>query len=494
MSNPTTPLYLSRDIRAIEQMAGTAGLMEKAGQALATLAGDLLENGDDPILIIAGPGNNGGDALVAARHLKQSWHRVIVVLAGERSKFPADAAAACDAWLAAGGTLLAAIPENTQFGLVIDGLFGIGLQRPLQGHHAELVEQINQLACPVLAVDIPSGLCADTGRVLGCAVHATHTLTFLGLKPGLYTLEGPDHAGTVLFSDLGVTVTEPAKGWLLERDMFTPALPPRRQNSHKGLFGNVAVVGGADGMVGAALLAARAALLIGSGRVYAGLLSDTAPLLDPLHPELMLRRAAGLVQHIEASCALIGPGLGRSPQAVQIVTEWIAQPIPLVLDADALQLIGMHPALKTLLQQRQHATVITPHPGEAASLLGCSNAEIQQERIGNALKLAQELQAITVLKGAGSICAEPDGAWYINTSGNPGLSSAGSGDVLAGMIAGLNAQGLEADHATRLGVYLHGAAADALVAEGTGPVGLTASEVALKARDLINQNFNNQMA
>ncbi len=484
---PTTPLYLSHEIRAIEQMAGTTGLMEKAGQALATLADDLLENGDDPILIIAGPGNNGGDALVAARYLKQSWHRVIAVLAGERTKLPADAAAACNAWLAAGGALLAGIPENMQFGLVIDGLFGIGLQRPLQAHHAGLVEQINQLACPVLAVDIPSGLCADTGRVLGCAVNATYTLTFLGLKPGLYTLEGPDHAGTVLVSDLGVNVTTPAKGWLLEREMFIPALPPRRQNSHKGLFGNVAVVGGADGMVGAALLAARAALLMGSGRVYAGLLSDTAPLLDPLHPELMLRRAAGLAQHIAASCAIIGPGLGRSPQAAQIVAEWIAQPIPLVLDADALQLISMHPTLRISLQQRPHPTVITPHPGEAASLLSCSNAEIQQDRVGNALKLAQQLQVITVLKGAGSICAEPDGTWYINTSGNPGLSGAGSGDVLAGMIAGFIAQGLAVNHATRLGVYLHGAAADALVAQGTGPVGLTASEVALKARTLINQ-------
>lgn len=487
MSKPITPLYFSQEIRAIEQMAGTAGLMEKAGQALATLADDLLENGDDPILIVAGPGNNGGDALVAARYLKQSWHRVITVLAGERSKLPADAAAACNAWQAAGGTLLASIPENMQFGLVIDGLFGIGLQRPLQGYHAGFVEQINRLACPVLAVDIPSGLCADTGRVLGCAINATHTLTFLGLKPGLYTLEGPDHAGTVLVSDLGVNVTEPAKGWLLEREMFIPALPPRPQNAHKGLFGNVAVVGGADGMVGAALLAARAALLMGSGRVYAGLLSDTAPLLDPLHPELMLRRAVGLAQHIEASCAIIGPGLGRSQQAVQIVADWLAQPIPLVLDADALQLISMHPALKVSLQQRAHPTVITPHPGEAASLLSCSNAEIQQDRIGNALKLAQQLQVITVLKGAGSICAEPDGTWYINTSGNPGLSSAGSGDVLAGMIAGFIAQGLAVNHATRLGVYLHGAAADALVAQGTGPVGLSASEVALKARELINQ-------
>ena len=489
MSNPITPLYLSPDIRAIEQMAGTAGLMEKAGLALATLAGDLLQNSDDPILIIAGPGNNGGDALVAARHLKQSWHRVVVVLAGECDKLPPDAAAACAAWLAADGSLETEIPEDMQFGLVIDGLFGIGLQRPLQGRHADLVNRINQFACPVLAVDIPSGLCADTGRVLGNAVEATHTLTFLGLKPGLYTLEGPDHAGAILFSDLGTEAINKAMphGWLLEREMFIPALPSRRLNSHKGLFGSIAVVGGGDGMTGAVLLAARAALLIGSGRVYAGLLSETALLMDPQQPELMLRRAIGLLQNVIASCAVIGPGLGRSPQAMQIVGDWLALGIPLVLDADALQLIGLNSELKTLLQQRQHPAVITPHPGEAASLMGCSSDEIQQDRIGNALKLAKELQVTVVLKGAGTICAEPDGHWYINTTGNPGLSSAGTGDVLAGIIGGLIAQGLEPAHAAKLGVYLHGAAADALVAQGCGPVGLTASEVALKARELINR-------
>jgi hydroxyethylthiazole kinase-like uncharacterized protein yjeF len=269
--------------------------------------------------------------------------------------------------------------------------------------------------------------------------------------------------------------------------MFILALPARKKNSHKGLFGSVAVIGGDSGMTGAVLLAARAALLIGSGKVYGGLLSEHGALLDPTQPELMLRRAADLHTEIDASCAVIGPGMGRSQKAAQSLADWLVQPIPLVLDADALQLIAANPELKDLLRQRQQSTVITPHPGEAASLLGCSNDEIQQDRIGNALKLAQQLKVTAVLKGVGTICAEPDGHWFINTTGNPGLSGPGTGDVLAGIIGGLIAQGLPASTAAKFGVYLHGAAADALVQQGIGPVGLTASEVALMARELINE-------
>jgi hydroxyethylthiazole kinase-like uncharacterized protein yjeF len=271
--------------------------------------------------------------------------------------------------------------------------------------------------------------------------------------------------------------------------MFRPALPPRKQNSHKGLFGNVVVIGGSDGMTGAALLAARAALLCGGGRIYVGLLSEDAPLLDSGQPELMLRHAMDLHEKIEASCAVIGPGLGQSPQAVKIIRAWLQKPHPLVLDADALQLVAQNTELKLMMQQRQHATIITPHPGEAAALANCSSAEVQQDRIANALRLAHGFKAITVLKGAGTIIAEPGGHWSVNTTGNPGLSSAGTGDVLAGMIGAFIAQATEPGHAARLAVYLHGAAADALVAHGTGPIGLTASEVALKARTLINQSY-----
>lgn len=490
MHEPVTPLYLTSDMRRLERAESGSSLMAKAGQALATLAHEIAEN-SDPVLVIAGPGNNGGDALVAARLLKQHWHPVIVVLAADPGKLPADAAQAYQSWMTAGGSCLDAIPENTRFSLAIDGLFGIGLQRPLEGRYAGLVNQINALPCPVLAIDVPSGLDADTGRVLGCAVEADITLTLLAAKPGLYTLDGPDHAGTVIVSDLGIDTQALAdpRGWLLEGSMFSPALPPRKQNSHKGLFGNVTIIGGSEGMTGAALLAGRAALLCGGGRVYVGLFAENAPLADTLQPELMLRRAADLHEEIEASCAVIGPGLGRSPQAVKVLDAWLGKPLPLVLDADALQLVAQGAELKPLLHQREFPTVMTPHPGEAAALANCSSQEIQHDRIASAVQLAKDYRAIVILKGAGTVIAEPDGRWYINTSGNPGLSSAGTGDVLAGMAGAFIAQGVEAGHAARLAVWLHGAAADGLVSRGIGPVGLTASEVALEVRTLINRGF-----
>jgi hydroxyethylthiazole kinase-like uncharacterized protein yjeF len=278
---------------------------------------------------------------------------------------------------------------------------------------------------------------------------------------------------------------------LLEQKLFTPALPPRERDSHKGDFGGVAIIGGADGMVGAALLAARAALLSGAGRVYASLLAEDAPAVDFLHPEIMLRAPDKLAELPQLDCIVIGPGLGQSPAAVQLLECWIAQDGSLLLDADALNLLSIHPHLKVAMQSRQAASVITPHAGEAARLLGCNSKNVQQDRSKNALKLAKELNVICVLKGAGSICAHPNGEWFINTSGNPGLASGGMGDVLSGIIASFIAQGLSAFYAVKLGVYLHGAAADALVEQGIGPVGLTASEISLEVRNLINQ-YNRQ--
>lgn len=488
MLDNSNALYLSQELRTIEQAATVAGLMEKAGLAVATLAKELTADNADPILVLAGPGNNGGDALVAARYLKQWWHRVTVVLAGDPQKLPPDARAAYDQWLAAGGTVEDEIPL-ANWALVLDGLFGSGLQRPVEGIYREFIEEVNASPAPVLAIDIPSGICGDTGRMLGAAVRADHTLTFLGLKPGLYTLDGPSHAGIIHFSDLGVAAGSilAAQGHLLELELLRPLLPLRALNSHKGSFGSVAVIGGANAMTGAALLAARAALLSGAGRVYAALLAEGAPAVDLQQPEIMLRSPDNLRILPQLDCVVIGPGLGQSAAAIELLEYWLAQDVPLLLDADALNLLSMHQHLKHALQNRQAPGVITPHPGEAARLLACDNAAVQQDRIHSCLRLAQELHAICVLKGAGTICAEPDGQWYINTSGNPGLASAGTGDVLSGIIGSLIAQGLRAIDATNLGVYLHGAAADALVAQGIGPVGLTASELAPAVRDLINQ-------
>lgn len=269
--------------------------------------------------------------------------------------------------------------------------------------------------------------------------------------------------------------------------MFQPALPPRKNEAHKGSFGSVAIIGGDTGMVGAALLAARAALLCGAGRVYAAILSSQAPSVDVYQPEVMFRSPAMLPQLSQLNCVVIGPGFGQSETAIELLEFWLAQSVPMLIDADALNLIAMHPHLGAITKNRHAETVITPHPGEAARLLVTNGESIQQHRVESALKLAKLLHVTCVLKGAGSVCAHYDGRWFVNTTGNPGLAAGGTGDVLSGIIGSVMAQGLTGLEAAKLGVYVHGAAADSLVLQGIGPVGLTASEVAKEARNVINQ-------
>ena len=269
--------------------------------------------------------------------------------------------------------------------------------------------------------------------------------------------------------------------------MFQSALPVRETDAHKGLFGSVAIIGGDTSMVGAVFLAARAALLCGAGRVYAAMLSDDAPSVDMTQPEIMFRSPTDLTQLRQLDCVVIGPGLGQSEAAIKLLTFWLDKDVSMLIDADALNLIAKYPHLGVITKNRHAATVITPHVGEAARLLATSTENIQQNRTENALKLASSLHATCVLKGAGSIVAHHDGNWFINTTGNAGLASGGTGDVLSGIIGSLIAQGLTGFPAAKLGVYVHGAAADALVMQGVGPVGLTASEVALEARKILNQ-------
>ncbi|HNV88788.1 MAG TPA: NAD(P)H-hydrate dehydratase [Methylotenera sp.] len=269
--------------------------------------------------------------------------------------------------------------------------------------------------------------------------------------------------------------------------MFQPALPLRNQDAHKGSFGSVAIIGGETGMVGAAFLAARAAVHCGAGRVYAAMLCKDAPSVDMCQPEIMLRSPAALSQLTQLDCVVIGPGLGLSNAAIDLLEFWLSKDIPLLLDADALNLIASHLHLAAIVVSRDAETVITPHPGEAARLLDTGSEYIQQNRIESALKLAKTLRVTCVLKGAGSVCAHHGGDWFINTSGNVALASGGTGDVLSGIIGSLMAQGLSGLQAAKLGVYVHGAAADALVGKGVGPIGLTASEVALEVRNIINQ-------
>lgn len=262
----------------------------------------------------------------------------------------------------------------------------------------------------------------------------------------------------------------------------------RKVDAHKGSHGSLVILGGQDGMLGALLLATRTALLCGTGRVYACAIANSfPPSVDILYPEVMYRHFDKLPELTNAVDAYaIGPGLGQSAQAIACIEFALQQPIPLLLDADALNLLATHASLADAIQLRKAPTIITPHPGEASRLLKTDIAHIQNNRIASALALAKQVRGICVLKGAESICADADGHYWINPTGNPGLASAGTGDVLSGLIGSLLAQGMPPIEAVKLGVYVHGAAADALVASGTGPIGLTASEVALKARQLLN--------
>lgn len=263
-------------------------------------------------------------------------------------------------------------------------------------------------------------------------------------------------------------------------------LMPRPRDSHKGTFGTVTVIGGANGMVGAPLLAARAALKMGAGCVHAGLLADNAPGVDLLQPELMLHSAAEALQLSNPDVVAIGCGMGKSNAAYKLLYEALRFKSPLVLDADALNLLASHPDLQGDLRARKYPTVLTPHPGEAARLLACDTKNIQGDRIAAVQQLAQEFCCSVVLKGADSLCATSDGKLFVNRTGNPGMSSPGMGDVLTGMIAAFIAQGLTADNAMLLAVHLHGAAGDALAGQHAR-IGMTATEVAEWARWLLNQ-------
>lgn len=453
-----------------------------------------------------------------------------VVFPGDPARSPADAAAAHARFAAAGLRTQRDIPATPRWSLIVDGLFGIGLRRAIAAPYAALVEEANRLAeacrCPLLALDCPSGLDADTGRPTGPTIRASHTLSFIAGKPGLFTADGPDLCGEISVETLGLDVdmltkrlTAPENtqgqsdagddaahasfpcapaGHRIAVQDFMPWLRPRQRNSHKGSYGSVGILGGAAGMVGAALLAGRTALRLGSGRVYVGLLDANAPTLDPMQPELMLR-APETLPGVGLTVLACGPGLGVAPTARERLRaaclDARMQAIPLVLDADALNLLAAegamdkapNEALAATLGARPAPTLLTPHPAEAARLLGCEVAAIQADRIAAACALARRFRAWVALKGCGTVVASPDGRWQVNASGNPGLATAGSGDVLTGIVAALLAQGWPADAALPAAAHLHGAAADRLASARIGPIGLTAGELIDSARHCLNQ-------
>ena len=471
------PLYSVAQVRAIEHAAMAAlppgSLMQRAGAAAATWALELITE-VLPVLVLAGPGNNGGDALEAAANLRDAGVDVTVLHMAGSTPSPETAAALARCQMD-GVAFVDAIPEQA-WALVVDGLFGIGLTRAI-------AVVLPPFTCPVLALDVPSGLDADTGTLVAGAVRATHTITFIGDKPGLHTGDGRDVAGIVRVASLDI---DPAllpvpEAMLVTGASFGANLAQRRANSHKGMFGDVAIVGGADGMAGAAILAARAALFSGAGRVFVAAL-DTRLSLDAMHPEIMFRAAAGFA--MDGRTLVVGPGMGDG--ARKLLAKAIASDAPLVLDADALNMLAAEPGLQEAVRTRTRRAILTPHPLEAARLLGVTAKVVQADRLAAARELAARCGAVVVLKGSGTVIAQPDGQVAINPTGNAGLATGGSGDVLSGLTGTLLAQGWDAWPAALGAVWIHGAAADRLVEQGAGPIGLTAGELPAAIRAVYN--------
>ncbi len=485
------PVMRTADLRRVEATARGEPLMERAGLAAAEVARAMAGDGPGNITILAGPGNNGGDAFVVARWLRQWYFDPVVVFRGDPSAMPPDANAAYCAYVALGGHTVARAAPGHGGRLIVDGLFGIGLSRPLSADYAALVEDANATGVPILSLDVPSGIDADTGVAQGVAIRADATATFIALKPGLIMGDGVDCSGQISVHPLGIDCAGSGieHGHRLDWPVLADALPGvlRRsaRNVHKGTFGTLGIVGGAAGMTGAPLLAGRAALHAGAGKVWVGFAAKDRPAVDWGQPELMLR-PADRVLGAGADALVCGPGLGTDVAAAELLERAINEAVPLVLDADALTLISLRPDLAAAVFARRAPTLATPHPAEAGRVLRKSVADVQADRIAAALAIAEMLRASVVLKGAGSVLAYPDGHWDVNATGNPGLSTAGTGDVLAGFVGAFLAQRIDPVMSLRLAVCVHGAAADACVASRRGPVGLTAGELAPVARELIN--------
>ncbi|HET9022991.1 MAG TPA: NAD(P)H-hydrate dehydratase [Burkholderiaceae bacterium] len=472
-----TPLFTVAELRAIEQGEQrdlpSGELMARAGRGAARRIDELAGARRASICIVAGPGNNGGDGFVTAAELAARGHEVRCVLLGAVQPSTSDAHAACERWRQGGGAVLATLPD-VRFGVVVDALFGIGLARPLQDAFLEAARWIDAHAGQVVALDVPSGLDSNRGAWVGDVkgVRADLTVTFLGDKPGLHTGTGIDAAGTVQVDDLGVAARSSAL-LLAAPDDFPGIALPRRRDTHKGSFGNVLVVGGGRGMVGAPLLAARAALRLGAGRVYVDCVGAPDLRVDLVQPELMFRPHASIA---DPECVVVGCGLGVDAKARSALSWSLARPHAVVIDADGLNLLADEPSLRTTLRARTASTVLTPHPLEAARLLNISAHAVQSDRIGAARALASDCRALVILKGAGSVIAAPDGRTVINPTGSPALATAGTGDVLAGMLGALIAQGFDAWQAVIAAVWLHGAAV-----RGAGDIGVTAGELAPRA-------------
>ena len=450
------PLHDSAATRQMEADAGASAgphaLMQRAGLAVVRLASAVAPHART-VWAVCGPGNNGGDGLEAAMHLHHQGRHVLVRWLGDAGRMPEDAAQSLQRARAAGVVFSDQSPADlTPQDLCIDALLGLGSNRPCSGAIATSIADIHRCAATVLAVDLPSGLDADTGTGVN-AVRAHHTLSLLTLKPGLFTGDGQDRAGHVWLDDLQAQAHAPApNAWLAG----APPTTVRLHASHKGTYGDVAVVGGAPGMRGAALLAGAAALHAGAGRVYLSLVGKDGGELAAWQPELMARPFAALpLASLTVAC-----GCGGGTHVAQALPRILEEAASLVLDADALNAVAGDLRLQALLRARSLPTVLTPHPLEAARLLGCSTGQIQGDRLAAAGEIAERFRAVVILKGSGTVIATPGRLTCINPTGSARLATAGTGDVLAGMVAAALAARAPAFDAACAAVYRHGAAAD----------------------------------
>ena len=496
---PTTgmALYTAAQTRALDRSAieqqGIAGfeLMKRAGRAAYRA---LRQHWPEVrcLTLLCGAGNNGGDALVvAAMALEQQLDVQLLLIGGERtrSRLQGEALEALR-WAEARGVIVETYSAESELRgeLIVDGMLGTGLSGTVRPEFAEPIQRVNRSGLPVLALDIPSGLSADTGAVLGAAVRADLTISFIGLKRGLLTHQGVEQCGELLFDPLAVpeavyasqSTTLSVMGWDHRQCMSA-----RRRGAHKGDFGHLMVVGGDYGMAGAVMMASHAALRSGAGLVSVATRPEHVAQCTLNCPEVM-SHAVPAGQELQplikrASVIVIGPGLGRDAWSGQLLRVVQGQTVPLVVDADALNLLAEGELVEP---SRRDNWVLTPHPGEAARLLNCSVAEIQADRFEAVNQIQQRYGGVIVLKGAGSLISDGQQTWLC-ARGNPGMASGGMGDVLSGVIGGLLAQGLALMDAARIGVDLHAHAADRL-ARQYGERGLAASDLIPEIRRLLN--------
>ncbi len=480
-------LFTAAQVREMDRIAieekGIAGglLMRRAGAAVfeqIRLRWPKIRR----LAIFCGGGNNAGDGYVVAGMALAAQYQVIVFAVVDPERLHGDALIMCREFIDAGGRI---VPFQARYPLtgyiVVDALLGTGLDRNVGGDFAAAIEMINISACPVIAIDIPSGLNADTGRVMSTAVKAACTVSFIGLKQGLFTGEAAEYCGDRVFSRLQIPEDVTADILPSAKLAAKPSLPIRHRCAHKGRFGHVVLVGGDSGYTGAIKLAAEASLRCGAGLVSVATREAHCHLINCCRPEIMSHGVETAEQLNEllkkASVAVIGPGLGQSSWAKVMYSAVMTTGVDCVADADALNLLAKMP-------ERLQNRILTPHPGEAARLLSCSTVDIEKDRFAAIKELQLRYGGVVLLKGAGSL-VKGNGDLFVSITGNPGMASGGMGDVLSGMIAALLAQGMSLEKATLTAAYTHGEAAD-LVAAKEGERGMLASDLLPIIRQLLN--------